>query len=129
MTSFEEDKETEVNLPLDAECNALLTTSAKKHKRKKRPEAAVRLIDHLLRFGVSWQKSTSGEGSDPSPDENDDTHVNFLLDAQCNDILNKSANAHDRTKREEGAKRLKDHLLRFDESWHEKPSERHSKSR
>lgn len=122
-------KETEVNLPLDTECNALLTISAEKHRRKKRPEAAMRLIDHLLRFGVSWQGSTSEQDSKPSSDENDDTHVNFSLNAQCNDILNKSATAYDRTKREEGAKRLKDHLLRFDESWHEKPSGQNSKSR
>ncbi|MFC1502845.1 TraY domain-containing protein [Pseudomonadota bacterium] len=111
---------THVSLPLDTQCNDLLEKSAKKHKRDKRPEAAIRLEDHLLRFGESWHESPSVQYSSSSADK--DTHVNLPLNARCNEILNKSAKANHRTKREEAAIRLKDHLLHFDESWHEKSS-------
>lgn len=49
------DKPTTVNIILDAHCNRLLDASKRKSKRTKRQEAGLRLKDHLLRFGESWQ--------------------------------------------------------------------------
>ncbi|HAS6087886.1 TraY domain-containing protein [Vibrio parahaemolyticus] len=45
------------------------------------------------------------------------TSVNVVLDEKHNNILNQSKKLSGRTKRQEAAKRLSDHLERFGESW------------
>lgn len=52
------DKPTTVSIILDAHCNRLLDASKRKSKRTKRQEAGLRLKDHLLRFGESWQPAS-----------------------------------------------------------------------
>jgi hypothetical protein len=48
------------------------------------------------------------------------TSVNIVLDEKHNQLLNRSKKASGRSKREEAARRLADHLKRFGEQW-EKP--------
>lgn len=49
--------------------------------------------------------------------DNQSTHVNLELDGFSNEILSKSAKRNNRTKRAEAAIRLKDHLIKYDQSW------------
>ncbi len=46
--------------------------------------------------------------------------VNVLMDLECNELLNQSSKKNNRTKRQEAAARLKDHLKRFGGHWDEK---------
>lgn len=45
------------------------------------------------------------------------TTVSILLDEECNRLLEASKARSGRAKRQEAGQRLKDHLLRFGESW------------
>ena len=45
------------------------------------------------------------------------TTVSILLDEECNRLLEASKASSGRAKRQEAGQRLKDHLLRFGESW------------
>ncbi|MCG9660103.1 TraY domain-containing protein [Vibrio mediterranei] len=50
-------KGTSVNVVLDEKHNKLLNRSKTASQRSKRKEASRRLSDHLMRFGVDWEKN------------------------------------------------------------------------
>lgn len=101
-----------ISFGLKPDTNIKLTESAARASRTKRQEASLRLSDHLILFPdlvVDDKRFPLLSVNRGSPL----VSINFMLDGIVNKKLSESANRSGRTKRDEAALRLSDHLYRF----------------
>ncbi|WP_232298365.1 TraY domain-containing protein [Erwinia typographi] len=99
-----------IGVPLTCADSEKLSQAAKKGKRSRQLEAVLRLHDHLKLFSRipgDWMVAQEGDGRNKK--------ITVILTAEASARLTKVADKADRSRVEEAALRLHDHLRRVPE--------------